>query len=156
MVSDNAGIIVRRSLSDEKIMHLTFFLMCTVSLIASVFISTDGSVSALNVFGFNLPLRGICFFRFLTGYKCPVCGMTRCFVFISHGNIAAAWHYSHAGVPLYFFCIYESIYRLSRLIFGRFTFYNVLKAVEIVFLIIICAAVMFFFLIQFIFPVFAM
>lgn len=139
---------------DEKVMHLVFFLMCLLPLAVSALILTDGAVSELRVFGLSLPLRSVCYFKLVTGYRCPVCGMTRCFAYMSHGNIAAAWHMSHAGIPMFFLCAYESVYRLSRLIFGKFRLYHIFKTIETVMIIIVCAAVAIFFLAQFVNPAF--
>jgi hypothetical protein len=144
-----------RTLSNEKVMHITFFLLCAIPLAASIFITTDGVLSTVKFFGFEFPLRGICFFRFFTGYKCPVCGMTRCFTYISHGNIAAAWHYSHAGIPLYILCVYESLYRLAFLIFGGIMRRKPFVIAEITLLVIACTATAFFFVIQFFCPLLA-
>lgn len=136
----------------EKVMHFVFFLLCISPLAVAALLSTDGNFCTFHLFGLSVPLRGVCFFRLITGYRCPVCGMTRCFTYMSHGNIAAAWHMSHAGVPLYLLCIYESVYRLLLMIFAKFAFYRVFKVIEIVLLVIVCAAVAFFFVAQFVYP----
>lgn len=139
---------------DEKIKHLVFWLMCSSAIAMSALISTDGTFSSIHIFGLTVPLRGVCLFRLLTGYRCPVCGMTRCFSYMAHGKIAAAWHMSHAGIPLFLLCSYESIYRLLRLIFGKFRFYKVFKIIETVLIIISCAAVAFFFAVQFVYRIY--
>jgi hypothetical protein len=136
--------------ADEKAMHLIFLLLCLLPLAVSALLSTNGTFCTLHLFGLSVPMRSVCFFRLVTGYRCPVCGMTRCFAYMSHGNITAAWHMSHAGVPLYLFCIYETIYRLLRLAFGKFNFCYVFKVIETVLIVIVCAAVIFFFAAQFI------
>lgn len=138
--------------ADEKAMHLIFFLLCISPLAVSALLSTDGDSCTFHLFSLTVPLRGVCFFRLFTGYRCPVCGMTRCFTYMSHFHIAAAWHISHAGVPLYLLCIYESIYRLLLLAFGKLRFRRTFKVIEIILLIIVCAAVAFFFAAQFINP----
>lgn len=38
-----------------------------------------------------------CWFRHLTGLLCPFCGMTRSFVHLTHGHLAAAFHWHPAG-----------------------------------------------------------
>lgn len=41
----------------------------------------------------------LCPFRRLTGLPCPACGLTRSFVYTTHGHLAEAFH-SHAFGPL--------------------------------------------------------
>jgi len=138
--------------SDERAKHVVFLLLCILPLAVSTMLTTDGIYSIFHLFGYSMQIHNICIFRVLTGYRCPVCGMTRCFTYMTHGNIIGAWHMSHAGVPLYLFCIYESAYRLLRLFVARPPFLKVLKVVEVVFLTIVCVAVVFFFIAQFINP----
>lgn len=145
-------MLTPKETSDEKIKHLVFWIMCSSALVASAFISTDGTTCSINIFGQSLPLRGVCLFRLLTGYRCPVCGMTRCFSYMAHGKIAAAWRISHAGLPLFLLCAYESVYRLLRLIFGKGRFYKFFKGAEAALVVIACAAVAFFFAAQFFRP----
>ncbi len=40
------------------------------------------------------PLGGLCWLHAVTGHDCPLCGMTRSFVALAHGHLAAAlaWH----------------------------------------------------------------
>lgn len=42
-----------------------------------------------------------CLFLRITGYPCMFCGMTRAFILMAHGHIAAAWQMSPLGVPLF-------------------------------------------------------
>ena len=55
-----------------------------------------------------LPVRGlicgvpnICPFHLLTGYPCPVCGITRSFVYFAHGKFSDSFAYHPLG-PLLF------------------------------------------------------
>ena len=136
--------------SDEKATNIVFMLLCFLPLAVSAFLSTDGTSTELHLFSLSIPMRGICLFRLMTGYRCPVCGMTRCFTYMAHGNITAAWQMSHAGIPLFILCIFETVYRLFRVLFGKFPSYRVLKTVETVLIVIVCVAIAFFFIAQFI------
>lgn len=46
-------------------------------------------------------LAGLCWFRGVVGLDCPFCGMTRSFVALAHGELAAALRFHPAG-PLVF------------------------------------------------------
>jgi hypothetical protein len=39
--------------------------------------------------------------RRVTGMSCPGCGLTRCFISLAHGDIAAAWSFNPAGLWLF-------------------------------------------------------
>jgi hypothetical protein len=39
--------------------------------------------------------------RRITNIGCPGCGMTRCFISLMHGDLAAAWSYNSAGFLLF-------------------------------------------------------
>jgi hypothetical protein len=139
----------RRNPSEERATNLIFFFLCLAPLAASLFFSTNGTLCTFHLFGMAIPFRNICLFRLLTGYRCPVCGMTRCFTYLSHGNIAAAWQMSPAGVAVFALCVYETCYRFFRAVFGRFTHYNLFKFVEIALIGLTCTAVAFCFVAQF-------
>jgi hypothetical protein len=47
------------------------------------------------------PLGGLCWFRSAFQIDCPFCGMTRSFVALAHGDLAAALRFHPAG-PLLF------------------------------------------------------
>lgn len=137
--------------SGEKAEHAVLFLLCFFPLAASLFITTDGNFSTFHFFSFSKVINNVCVFKLVTGYRCPVCGMTRCFAYMSHGDINGAWRMSHAGVGVYFLCVYECIYRLLR-IFTRIPFLKIFKTAEAVFLAAAGTATLFFFVIQFFCP----
>ena len=43
----------------------------------------------------------LCLVKALTGFDCPGCGMTRAFIFISHGRFADAVAMHPASIPAY-------------------------------------------------------
>lgn len=43
------------------------------------------------------------------GVDCPGCGLTRSFIHLSHGNLAAAWRLNAVGVFLYGFIVLQFI-----------------------------------------------
>jgi hypothetical protein len=49
------------------------------------------------------PLPELCMAKRLSGASCPGCGMTRCFISLARGDLAAAWSYNPSG--LWFFAI---------------------------------------------------
>lgn len=75
--------------------------------------------------------------------------MTRCFTYMTHGDIASAWNISKSGAAVYLLCIYEVFYRLARLISAGFRKLKVFKIIEAVLIVIVCISVVFVFIIQF-------
>jgi hypothetical protein len=47
------------------------------------------------------PLPELCLARRLTGLGCPGCGMTRCFIALMDGDLAAAWNFNSSGFLLF-------------------------------------------------------
>lgn len=139
------------SIDSGKAVHIVLFLLCLVPLAASLFITTDGNFSTFHFFAFSKVINNVCIFKLVTGYRCPVCGMTRCFAYMSHGNFIGAWRMSHAGVGVYFLCVFECIYRLLRILI-KIPFLKVFMRVEAAFIATAGAATVFFFVIQFFCP----
>lgn len=144
--------------AEQRVVDTVFLLLCLLPLAVSFLLTTDGFVSTLHAFGRAFALRTECFFLLATGYRCPVCGMTRCFACLSHGKFAQAWEMSHAGVAVYFLCVYETVYRLLRLLrpFPRREFpaglLRACRAAEAALLAVTSFGVVFFFLAQFFAP----
>jgi hypothetical protein len=42
-----------------------------------------------------------CGFQVFTGYKCPGCGLTTCFSYMAHFDLAGAWHANAFGIALF-------------------------------------------------------
>lgn len=59
----------------------------------------------------SMPLPGLCTFKRMTGIDCPGCGLTRCFVSISHGELEQAFSYNAAGLLLYIAVVFQLPFR---------------------------------------------
>jgi len=42
----------------------------------------------------GLPRVSLCWFRSLSGYPCPACGLTRAFCAIGHGDFVGSWEFN--------------------------------------------------------------
>ena len=134
---------------DERALHLVYLLMPAIVLAASFIMSTDGALNSVDLFGLKIPVRIPCIFKFFTGFNCPACGMTRCFIYMSHLNLERAFEMNHAGVLLYALCVFEVPYRAAMLIFGHIPLQQVLKIFELSLFIAFVVLDIFFFLWQF-------
>jgi hypothetical protein len=59
----------------------------------------------------NIPLPELCMMRRMTGWGCPGCGMTRCFISLAQGDVAAAWSYNPAGLLMFAVIAFQIPYR---------------------------------------------
>lgn len=135
---------------DEMIKNVLFFSMCFLALLGSFLITARNQQNSIvNIGSFSFEIKGICFFKLFTGYNCPVCGMTRCFAYISHGHFVEAYKIGHAGIFVYLLCVFETIYRALRIIFGYSISFKAVRVIEIVIISVTCFMVAFFFVAQF-------
>jgi hypothetical protein len=142
---------VRKNLfSGDGPAHLAYFLICLPTLVISAIMSTNGKVNWVNFPQFSVPLRAPCMFKFLTGFNCPACGMTRSFIYMSHFNIGAAFAMNHAGPLLYALCVFEVPYRLTLLLRGHVPLQKFFHVFEILLFASFVCVDLFFFLWQFI------
>lgn len=81
---------------------MSFYL---VILKGSVHIPVDG--------GMQIPET--CFIKTVTGINCPTCGLTRCFIAISHGSFAAAAGFNPGGIIAYIYVLFQIPYRIMRI-----------------------------------------
>jgi hypothetical protein len=72
--------------------------LAAVQLAAAAWLVPDGDGV---VFPGGGELGGLCWFRAVFHIDCPLCGMTRSFVALAHGDLAAALRFHPAG-PLLF------------------------------------------------------
>jgi hypothetical protein len=93
LVVDRTAITPR----PDILYHTVLFALCSsVLLFAAILSIRDGSQVMLPMLG--APLPELCTMRRLTGMNCPGCGMTRSFIALAHGDVAAAWSYNPAGL----------------------------------------------------------
>lgn len=65
--------------------------------------------------GTDTALPTLCMLKREYGIDCPGCGLTRCFLAISHARPALAWHYHPAGVLLFAATVAQIPYRLVQI-----------------------------------------
>ena len=92
------------------IIYLASILLCSFILVVR------DDYTYLSVFGLDYQISFICPFKFVTRHDCPFCGMTRCFVSLSHLDFASAIRYNAAGILAYVLCILEIIFRAVKIV----------------------------------------
>jgi hypothetical protein len=88
-------------------------ICCCVLLLACVLSVRSATQVVVPLLG--MPLPELCFMRRFTGLACPGCGLTRCFISLAHGNVAAAWSFNPAGLLLFAIIALQVPYRLVQL-----------------------------------------
>lgn len=112
--------------------------------------STNGSTNSLPFPGFSVPLHLPCMFKFLTGFNCPACGLTRSFIYMSHFHPGSAFAMNHAGPLLYALCVFEVPYRAVLLLRrGKIPFHRIFAVFEAVLFASFLFVDLLFFLLQF-------
>ncbi len=98
----------------DRLYHIVLLALCTsVLLIAAILTVRDRSQVVLPFVQFPLP--ELCTMRRLAGIDCPGCGLTRCFISLAHGDLAAAWSYNPAGLWLFAIMVFQIPFRSYQL-----------------------------------------
>ena len=84
---------------NDSMFHWVILLICSCVLISAGLLSVGDS--GVVVPGVNRRLPELCMLRRTTGLSCPGCGLTRCFISLAHGDVAAAWSFNPAGLWLF-------------------------------------------------------
>jgi hypothetical protein len=98
----------------DPLFHRTILLLCSAIVVLSMVLSVrSGTRVLLPLVG--TPLPELCMMRRWTGAGCPGCGMTRCFISLGHGDLAAAWSYNPAGFWFFAIVLFQIPYRAAQL-----------------------------------------
>src|SRR5262245_33807472 len=101
-------------LRPDPLYHRTLLLLCLAVVSLSVVLSVrDRRQVLVPVLG--SPLPELCMAKRLTGFGCPGCGLTRCFISLGHGDLAAAWSYNPAGLWFFTIVLFQIPYRAVQL-----------------------------------------
>lgn len=99
----------------DPLFHVVMMAMCGGVLVLSMILSVQQETQVvLPIIG--QPLPELCMMKRMTnGAGCPGCGMTRSFISLGHGNLAAAWSYNPAGVWFFAIVLFQLPYRAVQL-----------------------------------------
>jgi hypothetical protein len=92
------------------------FLVVSAAIIVAACLLRFGEAGHLSVAGSSgLTLPTVCGSRLLFGIDCPGCGLTRSFVALAKGDLAASFRYHHLGWVLALAVLAQIPYRIWRL-----------------------------------------
>jgi hypothetical protein len=95
-------------------MHAIFLIGAVAMLLAALLLSHNGQ-SRVDLPWLNVPLPALCNMKRLTGLECPGCGLTRCFISLAHGDVAAAWQLNPAGLLVFALVAAQIPYRAAQI-----------------------------------------
>jgi hypothetical protein len=94
--------------------HWTYLGLATgVIILAAAFEVNGHGRVVVPIVGISLP--DTCFFKCLTGYGCPGCGLTRCFISLAHGEPERAWDFNPGGFVLFAVVAAQIPYRMIQI-----------------------------------------
>ena len=84
-------------------------IICINILLFSIFLTIDNGIVCFPIIKY--PVHGFCLFKEIFGIDCPMCGLTRSFVSISHLHFADGWRFNRVGILIYLFVLWQIPYR---------------------------------------------
>jgi hypothetical protein len=120
-----------------KAYHVIVMLGCA-AVIAASFILQPGS-EGLSAFGLRWPFH--CWLHETLGINCALCGMSRSFCGLAHGDLAASLAFHRLGPALFLFFCLQIPYRLYALAVQPRTIDRRLVKAHLGLVVILCAAI---------------
>jgi len=117
-------------------LHIAVLAICGTALIAT-FVFTPGR-DGLSLLGLRWPMR--CWLHETLGIRCSLCGMSRSFSSLAHGDIASALAFHRLGPALFVLFCLEVPYRLYALAASLRTIPGALRRLHTVLAWTACAA----------------
>jgi hypothetical protein len=94
-----------------KVHHIIILIVCVVVLTASFLFEANDT--ELYLFGFKWPMQ--CFLHRTFDIKCSLCGLTRSFNSLAHGNLQRAAGFHILGPAMFAFICLQIPYRIYAL-----------------------------------------
>lgn len=111
------------AITEARVGYHRLFLAVSIGVLcACVVLPAPNSAGELRLPGLGTPLPTLCMLKREFGVDCPGCGLTRCFISMGHGHVAAAWAYHPIGIAFFallFAQIPYRLYQIRRLRQGR-------------------------------------
>ena len=107
------------SSSSYALSHMLILLFACVALVLPFFLEVKGEEQIAFRFRAESPWPQVCGSRAWFGFKCPACGLTRSFVELARGSLAASIAQHRLGILVAFLVALQIPYRLMALKTGR-------------------------------------
>lgn len=117
MASDDAPAAAsppHRTARPDSLYHVVLLALCAATILLAFVLSIRGQTQVVLPF-VNVPLPELCMSRRMFGASCPGCGLTRSFIALTRGDLAAAWSFNPAGILLFAIIAFQIPFRLWQL-----------------------------------------
>jgi len=94
--------------------HLLVLTGAALVLFVAALCELDGTTHVRLAFA-DWTIPGMCTFRRMFGLPCPGCGLTRSFVALAGGDLAAGWRFNPAGPLLFGLVAVQVPYRICQI-----------------------------------------
>lgn len=98
-------LLPEKGLTSDPATHKMFLAISLLMIVTPFFLSCSTETEA-RVFVGSRPLPGICIAKML-GASCPGCGMTRSFVYLTHGEVRESLKLHRIGALLYLYLVIQ-------------------------------------------------
>jgi hypothetical protein len=96
----------------QKVQHKIILFACIAILVGSLLFYIKGT--ELYFFGYKWPMNCLLYQTF--GIKCALCGLTRSFCSLAHGDFPASIKFHYLGPAIFAFTCLQIPYRIYRII----------------------------------------
>ena len=97
------------------VLHRWLLLAISVAVLASAVVLQVQGDDRVVVPGISRPLPESCYFKLLTGFGCPGCGLTRSFISLAHGDFRNAWRFNPGGILCFAVVAFQLPYQAAQL-----------------------------------------
>lgn len=98
----------------RMVFHAVLLGVAVPVLVLSFLLEVEGPSKVL-IPWFGVPLPATCGMQRMWSLDCPGCGLTRSFIMLAHGDVAASLAFNPAGVLVFAFIAFQVPYRLAQL-----------------------------------------
>ena len=109
--ADAAQPLEGGSAVDRTAFHTIVMLLCAAAMAGAFLLRIDGQ--GLSLFGYSWPLHCRLYETF--GVKCALCGLSRSFSALAHGDIGAGFRFHPLGPAVFVLFGLEIVYRVYAL-----------------------------------------
>jgi len=135
--SQSGQLLAKSFVTHQGIYHIVILALCMGILTVALLLKVDRA--GLTLFGFKWPLH--CFLYETFGIKCALCGMTRSFSLMAHGNLIESIRLHHLGPAVFAFTCLQIPYRIGAMTIFPERFTNGWARVNLYVVVLICTGI---------------
>ena len=103
-----------RAARPDALYHIVLLALCGGTIVLAFILSIRSQTQVVLPL-VNVPLPELCMSRRMFDVSCPGCGLTRSFIALARGDVAAAWAYNPAGLLWFAIIAFQVPFRIWQL-----------------------------------------